>query len=136
MQHRRVYSRKNVFLWIFSHIPFHKHKELKPEIYCLQAKQPREGKANMTVQLHPKGREGAPKGNTSKLSAKLRQWGMQPRKPSQGTFYLDSIFYIPAEPLVCRVLESPQFFPSRVPVINNHNLADKRAIPPGSDKKS
>jgi len=55
---------------------FCQHKELEPENYCQQAQQPRERKANATAQLHPKGRESAPKGNTIKLSAKLRQPGL------------------------------------------------------------
>lgn len=42
----------------------------------------------------------------------------------------------PVVPLVCRILESHQFFPSLIPIINNHNLAYKRAIPSGFDKRS
>lgn len=130
---------KLVFLWIFSRIPFRQHTELKREHYCQQAKWSREGKANMMAPTpHPPQKEESIKRKCQQIVRKAQaiRAAWHPSKSSQVMFYLHDILYIPAVPLVYRVLESLEFFPSRVLIINNHNLAHKQAIPSGSDKRS
>lgn len=131
-------SRQTAFHWIFFLRLFLSAQETQDQRLLPACKTTwREGKQVQWLSSTPKEDSEHRKETTADFQQSWVNWGcMTPWKSSPAMFYLDSILHTPAAPLVWRGLESPRFFRSQVPIINSHNLADKPAIPTGSDKRS